>query len=151
LRKVAVDPPVAHLIGMVQRVARNLPAETPLIMLGLLRAQTRFDIAQAAAISELREQQAKEPIPTREVLVVAIALVAIDTDLILVSRKKIQKLSKNAAAHISPLPSAWVGKQPDHARKGPQKTEIGKKHPDRLLSLSQVVTPKGSTFLGHYW
>jgi hypothetical protein len=37
-----------------------------MIKLGGLGAKTSFDIAQAAAISELSEQQAKELIPTRE-------------------------------------------------------------------------------------
>ena len=81
LRKVAVDAPVANLVGVGQRVARNLPPETHVVKLGLLGAQTSFDIAQAAAISELSKQQAKELVPTREVLHVTIALVAIDANL----------------------------------------------------------------------
>jgi hypothetical protein len=83
---------------------------------GLLGAKTRFDIAQAAAISELSEQQAKELIPTREVLDVTIALVAIDANLKLVGREEIQKLSENTAAKIHLLPPAWAGKQQNDAK-----------------------------------
>src|SRR5204863_306317 len=68
LGEVAVNAPVANLVGVGQRVARNLPPETHVIEFGLLGAQTGFDIAQAAAIGELSEQETKELIPTREIL-----------------------------------------------------------------------------------
>jgi translation elongation factor EF-4 len=88
-----------------------------MVKFGLLGAKTSFDIPQAAAISELSEQQAKELIPTRKVFDVTIALVAIDADLKLVGRKEIQKLRQNTAAKIHRLPPAWSGKQPIHAKK----------------------------------
>jgi hypothetical protein len=116
LREVAVNAPVANLVGMRQRVARNLPPEAPMVKLGLLGAKTRFDGAQAAAIRELREQQAKELIPTREVLDVTIALVTIDANLKLVGRKEIQKLRENTAAKIHLLPPARAGKQQNDAK-----------------------------------
>jgi hypothetical protein len=87
-----------------------------MIKFGLLRAQTGLDVAQAAAISQLREQQTKELIPTSEVFHVTIALVTIDANLKLVSGKEIQKLRENTAAKIHPLPPAWTGKQPNHAK-----------------------------------
>jgi hypothetical protein len=82
-----------------------------------LGAQTSFDIAQAAAISELSKHQAKELIPTREVLDVTIALVAIDANLKLVSREEIQKLREHTAANIHLLPPAWAGKQQNDAKR----------------------------------
>jgi hypothetical protein len=87
------------------------------IEFGLLGAQTRFDIAQAATISELSEQQAKELIPTRKVLDVTIALVAIDANLKLVSREEIQKLGENTSAKVHLLPPAWAGKQQNDAKR----------------------------------
>jgi hypothetical protein len=84
---------------------------------GLLGAQTRFDIAQAAAISELGEQQAKELLPTREVLDVTIALVAIDANLKLVGGEEIQKLRENTSAKVHLLPPAWAGKQQNDAKR----------------------------------
>src|SRR2546425_5186343 len=51
LGKVGVDAPVAHRVGVRQRVARNATANAQVIELGLVRAQTSFDVAQALAIS----------------------------------------------------------------------------------------------------
>jgi hypothetical protein len=84
---------------------------------GLLRAKTRFDVAQAAAISELSEQQAKELVPTREVLDVTIALVAIDTKLKVIGREKVQELRKNTVSQIHLLPPSGNGKQQNDAKK----------------------------------
>jgi translation elongation factor EF-4 len=81
-----------------------------MIEFGLLGAQTRFDIAQAAAKSKLGEQQAKELIPTREIFDVPIALVAIDAKLKLVGREEIQKLRENTAANVHLMPPAGAGK-----------------------------------------
>jgi hypothetical protein len=88
-----------------------------MVKLGLLGAQTSFDIAQAAAIGQLREQQRKELIPAREVLHVTIALVAIDANLELVGREEIQKLRENTAANVHLLPPAWAGKQQNDAKR----------------------------------
>jgi hypothetical protein len=88
-----------------------------MIEFGLLGTKTSFDVAQAAAISELSEQQAKELIPTREILDVTIALVAIDANLKLVSREEIQKLRENTSAKIHLLPPAWAGKQQNDAKR----------------------------------
>jgi hypothetical protein len=88
-----------------------------MVKFGGLGAQTGFDIAQTAAISELSEQQAKELVPTREVLHVTIALVAIDANLELVGREEIQKLRENTAAKIHLLPPAWAGKQQNDAKR----------------------------------
>jgi hypothetical protein len=88
-----------------------------MVKFGGLGAKTSFDIAQAAAISELSEQQAKELVPTREVLHVTIAVVAIDANLELVGREEIQKLRENTSAKIHRLPPAGAGNQPNHAKK----------------------------------
>lgn len=96
-----------------------------MIELGLLGVKTGFDVAQVAAISQLREHQAKEQIPTGEVLDVTIALVAIDTNLKLVSWEEIQKLSENTTAKIHLRP--WIGLENSRmVPKGPQKIEIEK-------------------------
>jgi hypothetical protein len=47
-----------------------------MIELGLLGAQTGFDVVETYAIGELRESRTEELIPTREIFVVAIALVS---------------------------------------------------------------------------
>jgi hypothetical protein len=91
-----------------------------MVKLGLLGAQTGFDVAQAAAISELSEQQAKELIPTREVFDVTIALVAVDANLKLVGGEEIQELSENGSAKIHLLSPMQNAKQQNHAEKGPK-------------------------------
>src|SRR5213078_382953 len=82
--QIGVDPPVAVLVGVGQRVARNLSPETHMIELGLLSAKTSFDIAEAFAIGELSKSQTEELIPAGEIFDVAIALVALDANLKLV-------------------------------------------------------------------
>lgn len=49
------------------------------IQLGLHRTETGFDVAQALAISELRERHAQKLIPTREARGLVIAVVPINT------------------------------------------------------------------------
>jgi hypothetical protein len=117
LREVAVDAPVANLVGGGQGVARNLSPETPVIEFGLLGAQTSFDVAQAATISELREQQTKELIPAGEVFDLAVALGAIDTKLKVIGREKVQELRKNTAAKIHLRPPVGAGKQQNDAKR----------------------------------
>jgi len=93
-----------------------LPPETHRVKLAWLGAKTSFDIAQAAAISKWREHQAKELIPTREVLDVTMALLAIDASLQGVSREEIPKRRENTAAKIHLRPPAGAGKQHHDAK-----------------------------------
>jgi hypothetical protein len=81
------------------------------VELGLLGAETRFDIAQALAISELSKDQTKELIPAGEVFDIAVALVSVDANLKLITRKVVQELSENGSAKIHLLPPAKAGKQ----------------------------------------
>jgi len=64
LREVGVDAPVAGLVRLGQRRARDARADADVIELGLYRAKTRLDIAQALAIGELGECHAEILIPT---------------------------------------------------------------------------------------
>jgi hypothetical protein len=80
------------------------------IKLGLLGAQTGLDIAETFAIGELSEGQANELISTGEFFDVAIALVAIDANLKLVSGEEVQELREDGSAKIHPL-------SPEQARK----------------------------------
>lgn len=99
------------LVGVCQGIARNLAPEAHVIKLGLLGAQTGLDIAETFAIGELSEGQAKELIPTGEFFDVAIALVAIDANLKLVSGKEVQELREDGSAKIHPLPPEQARKQ----------------------------------------
>ena len=66
LREVGVDAPVAHRVGIGQGVARDAAANAHVIELARLRSQTRFDVAQALAIGQLRERHAQELIEAGE-------------------------------------------------------------------------------------
>jgi len=55
LGELRKDPPIMRLVCIGQRRARPFAAEPHVIQLALESAQARLDIAQALAISELRE------------------------------------------------------------------------------------------------
>ena len=82
-----------------------------MIKLGLLGTETGFDIAETFAVGELSKGQTKELIPAGEIFDVAIALVAIDTNLKLVGREEVHELGENRSAKIHLLPPEQVGKQ----------------------------------------
>mgnify|MGYP001328468049 FL=1 len=109
--EVGVDAPVAMLVGVSQRVAGNLSPKTHVIQLGLLGAQTGFDIAKTFAVGELSKGQTQELIPAGEILDVAIAVVTIDAKLKLVGRKQVHQLRENGSAKIHQLPPEQAGKQ----------------------------------------
>ena len=53
LRRIGVDPPGPHRVGVGQRVACHRRAETPVIQPRVLRRQGGFDVAQALAKCQL--------------------------------------------------------------------------------------------------
>jgi len=55
LRQFGVDAPVAQLVGIGQSRAAHRRTKSPWIELIGLRVQARFDVAQALAISQLRD------------------------------------------------------------------------------------------------
>jgi hypothetical protein len=111
LGEVAIDSPVASLVGIGERGARNSTSETHVIELRLLSAQTGLDIAETGASGELSKNQTEELIPTRETLDVTVALVAIDAKLKLVARNELQELSENRLTDVHRLPPQHSGKQ----------------------------------------
>src|SRR4051794_3347575 len=66
LCEVAIDTPVARLVGIGQSGPFDWSPEAGVIELVTLRAETDFDVAQAFAISKLRESHSQELVPTRE-------------------------------------------------------------------------------------
>src|SRR5215211_3823667 len=66
LCEVAVDAPVAFLVGVGQGGTFDWPTEAGMIKLVTLRCETNFDVAQALAISKLSERHGEKLIPTRE-------------------------------------------------------------------------------------
>src|ERR1700752_1270271 len=98
LCEIRVDAPIAYLICVRQSVARDAAANSHVIELRSGRTQTGFDIAQAFAISQLRECHTQKLIPTRELLQLVGSLVTIYTTMKLVRRKKVHQLRENRFA-----------------------------------------------------
>src|SRR5229473_891729 len=60
LSEVGVDTPVAHGIGMGQRIARHGRTNSEVIELGTLCAQANLDVPKALSVGQLREGHAQE-------------------------------------------------------------------------------------------
>jgi hypothetical protein len=94
---------VPILVGVGQGVARDLIPDVRVKKLGLLGAQTGFDIAETFATGELSKSPTKELIPAGEFFDVAIAPVSID-HLKLVGREEVHELKQDGSAKIHLLP-----------------------------------------------
>jgi len=82
-----------------------------MIELGLLGAETGFDIAETFSVGELSKGQRKELIPAGEFFDVAIALVSIDASLKLVGGEEVHELREDGSALVHLLPPEQAGKQ----------------------------------------
>ena len=98
-------------VGVRQRIARDWAPKAHVIQLGLLGAQTGFDIAKTFAVSELGKAQRKELIPAGKIFDVAIAVIAIDANLKLMRGEEIHELRKDSSAKIHRVPPEQAGKQ----------------------------------------
>jgi len=85
------------LVGVGQGIARDLPPEVRVKKLGLLGAQTGFDIAKTFAAGELSKSPTKELIPAGAFFDVAIAWYG-STHLKLVGREEVHELRQNGSA-----------------------------------------------------
>jgi len=92
MSEVSINTPVTFTVGMGQGGPSNLGAKTHVVKLGLLGPQAGFNIPQTLSVGELREGHAEELFPAREVLDVAIAVVALDAELKFIFRDEIQEL-----------------------------------------------------------
>src|SRR5512139_1302567 len=85
LCKVGVNSPISDLVGMSQRIARDVASETHVIEFPLSRAQTSFDVPETFPIGQLSESHAEKLVPTREVFDLVVAVVTLNTFLKLVN------------------------------------------------------------------
>jgi hypothetical protein len=100
LRKLGIDAPVALFIGIRQCAARYPTADTQVIELGLMCAQTDFNIAQTLTPRELGESHAQELVKASKSLHVAIATELADKASERVHRQMLQELRENEAAFV---------------------------------------------------
>src|ERR1019366_7025965 len=75
LSEGGVDAPVAHLVRIGQGAARDPTAYPHVIELVALRSEAGLDVAQALAVRQLRESQAKKLLETGETLDLVLAAV----------------------------------------------------------------------------
>ena len=127
MREVGIDPPVMALVGIGQCGARHPSTEAHVIELAAHRPQTRLDVAQALAVSQLREGHRQVLVPARETSPVSITAITGHTLLKLVGGQVVHELSKNGLAGIHPSLSAigqgarCGGFSPARAQKSPNR------------------------------
>src|ERR671915_843800 len=66
VREIAVDAPIAFLVGVGQCGTSDWSTEAGVIKLALLRGKADLDVAQTFAISKLGKGHGEKLIPTRE-------------------------------------------------------------------------------------
>ena len=77
LRQVGVNPIVAHFVGVGERAARDVAADTRVIQSRAQSAQTNFDLAQTVAAGQLRKSHTEKLVPTRKSADLVVAAIAI--------------------------------------------------------------------------
>ena len=100
LRKVCVDAPIAHSIGIGQCVAGHGSANTQMVELGVLCPKTGFDVAQAFAKRQLRKGHAQKLIETGKRFDLVLAPVARDTS---PKRREWQMLRQLCENQLAPV------------------------------------------------
>src|ERR1035437_9503836 len=100
LRDVGVDAPVAHHVGIGQRIARDHRTNPKVIQFGALRTQASFDVPKALPIGQLRERHTQELIQARESLDLVFALIASHAATECRQRKVFHQLRKHQLALV---------------------------------------------------
>src|SRR6266446_1074332 len=112
LSEVAIDAPVASLVGVGQSRTFDRAAEAGVIKLVALSSKTDFDIAQALPISKLSESHGKKLIPTRERTNTLVAPITGYAAIEFVVRKKLDQLRKHSATLVQwSSPSLLIAKE----------------------------------------
>ena len=105
LGEVAINSPIAHLVGIGQRAARNWAAETHMVEPLTLGSQADDNIAQAFAVSELCKNHAQKLVPAGESSCAMIASVSNHALPELVYGKIVEQLSKDGPSVVHARPS----------------------------------------------
>ncbi len=98
--EVGMDAPVAQLVGVGRGGARYMAPDAHVGELGVLGAQAGLDVAQALAIGELGEGQARIPIETGKALHLVMAAIALDAAPKGMKGKAVDRLCENDLARI---------------------------------------------------
>src|SRR5262249_55419305 len=104
MSEVSVDPPIAHLIRVRERIARNSTANAHVIQLAGSSSQTRFNISKTLAIGQLCKSHCQKLIPTRKTLDFVIAAVSLNTQTKFIARNKAHQLRKDRLTNVHRRP-----------------------------------------------
>src|SRR5438445_2297562 len=104
LGKIGIDAPVAHSVGIGQRIASHRRTNPEMIELGTLRAQAYFDVSKALPKSQLCKRHAQELIQAREGLDFERASIAGDATAEGGQRKVLHQLRKHQLASVHRWP-----------------------------------------------
>jgi hypothetical protein len=96
LGEIGIDAPVAHRIGIGQRVSGNRAAETKMVKLCGPRAKASLDVAQAFAPRQLRKGQRQILVEAREPLDLAFAAIALDA----ASKRRQRQMLHHLGKHL---------------------------------------------------
>lgn len=88
LSEVGIDSPIAYLVGLSQGIARNDASKALMIEFLLVAPEASLNVSEAFPIGELGKTHTKELIPAGKRFDLVVALVALDTFLKFVWRKK---------------------------------------------------------------
>jgi len=112
LSELVVDAPVAIFAGIGQRAAADVSPQAEMVEPGRLRAQTRFDIAQALPIGQLREGKTQELVQATEATNVEVAPILPDQMTKGVPRRELHHLREHELACVHRFLSGNPGKDP---------------------------------------
>ena len=93
--EVAIDSPVVNAVGIGEGAAGDAPAEAGVVQFGPEDAEAGFDVAEAFAEGELGEGQAEELIAAGESARSAVAVVAADAGVELVTGQELHQLGEH--------------------------------------------------------
>ncbi len=100
LGEVGVDLPIAHLVGMGERVAGDPGAESHVVELGLGDPEAGLNIPQALPEGQLGKRHAEELVPAGEALDLVVAVVAVDALAELVRGDEVHQLGEDRPADV---------------------------------------------------
>ena len=104
LGEIGVDAPVAHSVGIGQRIASHRRTNPEMIELGALGTQTYFDVSKTLPKGQLRERHAQELIQARERLHFERAPIAGDATAEGGQRKMLHQLREHQLASVHRCP-----------------------------------------------
>jgi len=133
--EIPVNPPVAFLVSVSQIASCDVAADTEVIELGFLRAQTNFDVAQALAEGQLRKGHAQKLVQMRKGFSGIVRRVSCNAPTKGMQRQKIHKLRKNQFTNEhggTPRPKTPVSQI---------SVQVGNTHKNRLLIATQHLAP----------